>query len=208
MTESHTDFELIERMKRQDREALQLLYERYYECEVQRIHFFLRGKISDPLGQAEGLVGDVFIKVWTDCQRFTKPISVPAWIHKICVNSAINLLKREQRWESLGSGDDEDDEIADVEDENVDIEEEILEKEKSEILHELFDILPSLIDTLPSNYSIALSLWLEHNRSESAVAEILDKETTTVRNWIRRSKQKLIMLIKRTYPHLLDYLDF
>jgi len=88
--------QLIDALKRQDREALRVIFTRYHArlCRVsQRI-------VNDP-DEAKDVVQDVFIKLWENSHRLHIEHSFEAYLRRAVVNTSLNHLERKSRQSPL-----------------------------------------------------------------------------------------------------------
>ncbi len=84
---------LLERLKQNDRGALQLLFKQQYPnvCGV------IRRYISDP-GLMEDLAQEVFVRFWEKRQQIQIDSNLPAYLRRMAVNEAIGHLRKKTRF--------------------------------------------------------------------------------------------------------------
>ncbi len=83
------DNQLYQEVKKGNREALGILFDKYYE----RLgHFSLQ--FSIPKEIAEELVSDVFIKFWQKCKE-NNILHIRAYLYKSVKNSSLNFSKKQ-----------------------------------------------------------------------------------------------------------------
>jgi RNA polymerase sigma-70 factor, ECF subfamily len=92
MNEIPPDVELIERIRARQGWALDALYERY--CGPVRSHliYFLGNE-----SEAEDLVQEVFLRIWTRAEQWTGQGLVRGWMFRIATNLALNQLRSRRR---------------------------------------------------------------------------------------------------------------
>lgn len=93
-TKTATDAELMDRVRRRDRQAFASLYRRYQP----RLFAYLRRFIRDSR-LAEEVLDDVLFVVWKDARRFDGRAAVSTWIFGIAYRRAMTALRRELRHE-------------------------------------------------------------------------------------------------------------
>jgi RNA polymerase sigma-70 factor (ECF subfamily) len=84
-----SDHELIRRCAAQDEAALRILFERHQSI-VYNLLYRMLGSRDD----ADELLPDVFLKVWTGAARFQSRANPATWIHRIASNTCIDRLRR------------------------------------------------------------------------------------------------------------------
>lgn len=90
MVKKMTDKQLILSIKEQNRQALEVFYDRYERLVY---HFALRFVQTPQL--AEEVVQDVFLKIWKNASTYDENMGkVTTWMLSICRNAAIDLLKK------------------------------------------------------------------------------------------------------------------
>jgi RNA polymerase sigma-70 factor (ECF subfamily) len=88
-----SDAELLDRIRRQDREALRALYQRHG-----RLVFGLVIRLVGDPATAEEVVQDVFVRVWSKAGSFQREKAAAAtWILRIARNRAIDALRSRSR---------------------------------------------------------------------------------------------------------------
>jgi RNA polymerase sigma-70 factor (ECF subfamily) len=88
-----TDGELLERIIQRDRNALAILYERYYH----RLLRFIYQIVGDTDAAQEG-VNDVMFVVWNQATEFAGRSKVSTWIMGIAYRKALKLRLRLHKW--------------------------------------------------------------------------------------------------------------
>ena len=93
MTEEQ-QLELLNRLRSNDRDALQLLFRQYYALVCHAIHRY----IKDPQ-LVEDIAQDLFIKLWEKRDRIKVNSSFKAYLHRMAVNESIDYLRKIKRQE-------------------------------------------------------------------------------------------------------------
>ncbi|MCH8131782.1 MAG: sigma-70 family RNA polymerase sigma factor [Myxococcales bacterium] len=84
-----TDLELVERIRRKDQAAFNLLYDRYF----QRIYGFVQVRLRNR-ADSEEVVQEVFTAVFSGIGTFRGTSAVLGWIYGIAKNSVNNHIRR------------------------------------------------------------------------------------------------------------------
>ena len=92
MAEMEKEELLVEALKAGSREAFDSLYDRYKNLAF-KTAYFICGNRQD----AEDIVQDTFIKVWTDSNGLRDNSGFKAWMMRILVHSAYRLAKKRKR---------------------------------------------------------------------------------------------------------------
>jgi RNA polymerase sigma-70 factor (ECF subfamily) len=86
---NHSDLELVPLVQKGMKAAYQELFERY----APRIYQFSLSYLKNEL-DAEGLVQDVFLKIWERRDKLDSTKNIKAFIFKIAINSIYDLIRR------------------------------------------------------------------------------------------------------------------
>ncbi len=85
------------------REEFQALVERHAR-PLFRLAYRITGSDTD----AEDLVQETFLKAWRQIAKFDGRASFGTWLHRICANCSLDLLRSRRRRQDADSGGDED----------------------------------------------------------------------------------------------------
>lgn len=125
---------------------------------------------------AEDALQEAFISAFRNLESYRGDAAFGAWLKRIVVNKAINILKK-RRFESM------------PEDGEFDVPE---EPETSEYKEELsVDRVKSAIGMLPEGYRAVLTLYLLEGYDHQEIAEILGISESTSKSQLNRAKGKL-----------------
>lgn len=89
LTEGLTDHELIHATLGGDRSAFGVLVYRYQEMVINVVYRMC----GDP-HLAEDAAQEAFIKAWQNLHKYNPDLSFKAWINRIAINKAIDVLRR------------------------------------------------------------------------------------------------------------------
>lgn len=90
----NNEVELVRRAAKGDVEA----YEQLYHGHSERVFGLCLRMIRDR-GEAEELVQDVFVRVWEKLGSFRGGSAFSTWLHRITVNTVIERLRAQARWQ-------------------------------------------------------------------------------------------------------------
>ncbi|MEM8907954.1 MAG: RNA polymerase sigma-70 factor [Bacteroidota bacterium] len=88
------NWELLERLRSDDRDALQLLFRQFYPTICQVIHRYIKEKTL-----VEDLAQDLFLKLWEKRKRIQVNSSFKAYLCRMAVNESIDYLRKVKRLE-------------------------------------------------------------------------------------------------------------
>jgi RNA polymerase sigma factor (sigma-70 family) len=163
--------EIIDRCKSGDREAHYKLY-KLYSRSMFNVAYRITGRDED----AEDALQEAFISAFRNLDSYRGDASFGAWIKRIVVNKAINILKK-RRFESFP-----EDEGWDVSEEN-----EIVEYKEDLTVERVKNAITQLAD----GYRTVLSLYLLEGYDHQEIAEILNVSESTSKSQLNRAKSKL-----------------
>lgn len=173
----HRD-ELIERCLQGDSRGYRELYERYAKAMYNTCLRMLNN-----VAEAEDVLQESFIEAFKNLERFEYRTSFGGWLKQICINRAINQLKKRKiDWVNMEqvAGYDSEDEMP-VDETEIELQIELVKK---------------AIMNLPDGYRTVLSLYLLEGYDHEEIAEILQVAESTTRTQYMRAKQKLLQLLK------------
>lgn len=170
--------ELIERCLKGDSLSYRQLYERYAKAMYNTCLRMLNN-----VAEAEDVLQESFIEAFKNLERFEYRTSFGGWLKQICINRAINQLKKRKiNWVDMEqlAGYESADEIS-VDETEIELQIELVKK---------------AIMNLPDGYRTVLNLYLLEGYDHEEIAEILQVAESTTRTQYMRAKQKLLQLLK------------
>ena len=170
MLNIHED--LILRCKAGDREAHYRLY-RLYAKAMYNVSYRITGNEED----AEDALQESFISAFRNLDSYRGDAAFGAWLKRIVVNKAINVLKRKKH-ELLP--DDENWDVPEADAESSDYKEGLT-----------VDRVKSAIEQLPDGYRSVLTLYLIEGYDHEEIGEILGISESTSKSQLNRAKNKL-----------------
>ena len=173
MDYASTHRELVEQCKQGSRQAQFELYKLYSKAMYNLCLRMVKNELD-----AEDVLQNAFVDVFTKLDTFQYQSSIGAWIKRIVLNNAINFLKRNRVYfEEL------DERFT-----NNLREEETPDQEATGLT---VDRINRALFELPDGYRVVFSLYLLEGYDHKEIAEILDITEATSKSQFSRAKSKL-----------------
>ena len=162
---------LVERCRKGDKEAMNLLYTRF----APRMLSLIQRYVDDP-NDAQDILHDGFIIAFTRLESLRDSDRVDYWLATIMRNLSLKFLKSRDVALLM-------DELPDIEDPQLI--ENVLD----------FDVLTSLVDSLPTGYKNVFRLAVYENKSHKEISQILGIAPNSSSSQLFRAKLQLRQLI-------------
>ncbi len=169
--------ELIRECLNGSRTAQHDLYNKYAEVMLGTCYRYTKS-----LADAEDILQDGFIKVFTRLHQFKGNGELGAWIRRIMVNTAITYIQKHNRYKREMQVDDVA--VHPVSDENPEIHMDTKE-------------LVELVRALPVSYQVVFNLVGVEGFSHVEVAKMLNMNENTLRSQYNRARMMLINKLKK-----------
>jgi RNA polymerase sigma-70 factor, ECF subfamily len=166
-----SDEALMVRVARGDQRAFQLLSRRHTP-----VMLGLARRILGNAAEAEDVVQEAFIRVWTHAPRWQPLALFRTWLTRVVVNLCLDR-KRRVPWVDLEAAGDLVDPTPGA-------------SEKAET-DEQERMVAAAIDKLPARQRSAIMLTYSEGMSNAQVAEVLDTSVSAVETLLIRGKQNL-----------------
>lgn len=165
---------LINRCKKQDRQAQAELYNRYADK-----FFTICLKYSNNYEQAKDNLQEGFIKIFQNISQFSGHGTFEGWMTRIMINTALKQYKKN----------------ASV---FLSIKEDIAEEPEVEIEENEFstDVLIEMIQKLPERYRLVFNLFVMEDHSHQEIADMLKISVGTSKSNLARARMKLKEMIE------------
>lgn len=167
---------LKQKFKEGNRKAFNTVYDNY--CDAMYAICLRYTKNTD---EAADILQDSFIKIHEKCDSFNPEYELGGWIKKIVVNTAINHIRQNNRFEVV-------DNFEAFQDEN-DMEEVILNEDDS---HNIKDHLMQILQEIPSGYQTVFNLFVFENLTHKEIASYLEISENTSKSQLFKAR-KLIL---------------
>ncbi|MFT5833750.1 MAG: RNA polymerase sigma factor (sigma-70 family) [Cognaticolwellia sp.] len=131
---------------------------------------------------AEDLLQNSFVDVFTKLHYFRFDSSIGAWIKRIVINNCINFLKKKR--------------LKTVEMDERDVAVEIVETSDWKEIQFSVNQVQEGIQRLPEGYRVVLTLYLLEGYDHKEIAEILNISPSTSKSQYSRAKKKLREILK------------
>lgn len=145
-------------------------------------------RIVSHTAEAEDILQEVFVVVFSDIGRLNGVESFEAWVKRIAINHSISHLRKKK----ILFSDAEHMEIAD-------------EREQDLEEHKLFECrveeVQKAIQELPHGYRTIVSLYLLENMPQEEIGKVLGISHNTVRTQYHRAKKKIMLSLKDKSYH-------
>ncbi len=176
-----TEQEMISRCKNGDRDAFNVLMEKYQK-QVFNIAY---GMLSD-YEDASDAAQEVFIKIYKSIASFKGESSFTTWMYRICSNVCNDILrKRQRRGVSVSlDSDDENDSAMQLPSESATPEEQLELNERQKAVREA-------INALPAEYKEIIVYSDMQQLSYDEIAAILKCPKGTVKSRLNRARTAL-----------------
>lgn len=161
--------QLLKECRRGNEAAQKALYDSYSAKMLGVCYRYVHNKPD-----AEDILQEGFIKVFTALNQFQSKGSLEGWIRRIMVNTAINFLNKNKKLREQLDTDDIN--LATVE-------------SADSALHQQ-DIL-SMMEQLPKGYRTIINLYAIEGYSHKEIGKMLDIEEVTSRSQYARGKKML-----------------
>ncbi|MEX2336041.1 MAG: RNA polymerase sigma factor [Fulvivirga sp.] len=169
------DTALIARSMEGDRLAQNRLYKRY-----SRSMFNICYRMTNSYDDAEDVLQEAFISAFKNLRSYKGNATFGAWLKRIVINKAVNLLKKKQIKFVAMTAD-------------------IPEYPEPDLTEDALNInrIKQAVKQLPDGYRIVFSLYLIEGYDHSEIAEILGISASTSKSQFNRSKKKLKQILQQ-----------
>jgi RNA polymerase sigma-70 factor (family 1) len=178
----YTDEELLTSIVQHDKQALEVMFRRYYNPLCRFAELFL----NDPM-QSEDVVQEMFINFWENRHKHNI-IKVKSYLYRSVKNASLNQLDKTKRLAYASDKIPEDTHAS-------------YDSDNSLITAELKDKIQIAINSLPEQCRLIFQLSRQEEMSQKEIAEHLDISIKTVENQMGKA---LKILRERLQPYLND----
>ncbi|MEM6804445.1 MAG: sigma-70 family RNA polymerase sigma factor [Bacteroidota bacterium] len=148
-------------------------------------------RYAQKTAEAEDILQDAFVKIFQNLHKYKETGSLEAWIRRVCVNTAIDHVRREKhRYKEL----------------------EIKEAYSKEVSEDALDSLEleflfKIIQALPSGYRLVFNMYAIEGYSHAEIGKKLNISESTSRSQYARARALLKQRISEAYMETNIYKD-
>jgi len=184
------DKDLIEKIRRQDRDALDELFSQYMQ-KAFAVSFQLCGGNRD---QAQDLTQEAMLKAIKNIQKFRGEASFSTWLYRIIYNTYLDSRKKQQRWMNIFSPWRWKKQKNDP-DRNIPEEPRDMDRNNSPLQalqgSELGQAVQKAIRQLPENQRIVFQLKVFNEMTLKEIAKMMGSAEGTVKSHLFRATRSL-----------------
>ena len=183
--------ELVERAKTGDQQAIAALYEK-----TSRKAYYLSLQLVKDQDQAQDILQDAFLKVFTNLNMLQQPENFQGWLDTIVINKSKDYLKKKKPvLFSQMTGSEEPDSEPDFEDDRG-----YFSPEKQVDYQETKRLVQEMIDRLPEEQRMAVVLYYLENLSVGQIARLMECSEGTIKsrlNYGRKSIKAQVLALEK-----------
>ena len=133
--------------------------------------------------EAISIVNDTFLKVFKNIKQYDTKLEFKPWFRKILVNTAINYMKKEEKYKGL-----------------LDISKASNISVSSKAVAKLsYNELLALLQTLSVAYRTVFNLYVIEGYNHKEIAKMVGIKESTSKSNLTRAREKLRDLVKKKY---------
>ncbi|ABV86358.1 MULTISPECIES: RNA polymerase sigma factor RpoE [Shewanella] len=182
-----SDQQLVERVQRGDKNAFNLLVQKYQNKVANLISRYVRNQAD-----VADVSQEAFIKAYRALPNFRGESAFYTWLYRIAVNTAKNHLVAQGRRAPANDVDAEEAEYYD----GSDALKEFASPERLVLSEEIQKVVFDTLDTLPEELKMAISLRELDGMSYEEIANVMDCPVGTVRSRIFRAREAIDKKLK------------
>ncbi|MCL1036927.1 RNA polymerase sigma factor RpoE [Shewanella submarina] len=182
MSGQNSDLQLVERVQRGDKNAFNLLVQKYQGKVINLIARYIRNQ-ADVADVAQ----EAFIKAYRALPNFRGESAFYTWLYRIAVNTAKNHLAAQGRRTPANDVDAEEAEYY----EGADALREVDSPERLMLSDEIRAVVFETLETLPEELRMAITLRELDGMSYEDIAKVMDSPVGTVRSRIFRAREAI-----------------
>jgi RNA polymerase sigma-70 factor (ECF subfamily) len=182
---THSELEIISKLRRGDEEAFSLLFRRHYEPLC-----FFAGRFTKDLNTAESLVQEAFVKLWESREALQIRASLKSYLYTSVKNACLNLIKHESFSYPLESVERKSDDPITRPDVQLESD-------------EMTEAVERAINELPPKQREILCLAKYDELSYQEIAEIQHVRINTVKTQLKRALKSLSKSLQHMHIALL-----
>lgn len=169
----HSEAEIIKRIRSNDVDAFSAIFRCYYEP----LSFFA-GRYLHDLQAAEGIVQDVFVRLWESRESLSIHTSLKSYLYASVRNACLNFIKRENFTVSIDRGEER-------------IDTSVSQPDVQAESNELSEAIEQAIGKLAPKCRQIFTMAKYDGLSYEEIAEVLDISINTVKTQLKRALKSL-----------------
>jgi RNA polymerase sigma-70 factor (ECF subfamily) len=191
---------LVERAKDRDEVAIRTII----KANNQRLYRLARGILRDD-AEAEDVVQDTYIRLFTHLDEFRGEASLTTWLSRIAINEALGRVRKRKLVAPLPPADSP----ASADIISFPRQASSEDPEKTMAQREIQHVVEQAIDELPDPFRIVFVARVMEGMSVEATADLLDLNTITVKTRLHRARKMLRDSVERCIgPVAMDAFPF
>jgi RNA polymerase sigma-70 factor, ECF subfamily len=192
--------DLVERAKNRDEVAIRVIV----KTNNQRLYRLARGILRDD-AEAEDVVQDTYIRLFTHLDEFRGEASLTTWLSRIAINEALGRVRKRKLVASLPPADS----LASADIIPFPRHASSEDPEKTMAQREIQQVVEQAVDELPDPFRIVFVARVMEGMSVEATAELLDLNVITVKTRLHRARKMLRDSVERRIgPVAMDVFPF
>lgn len=179
MNHPKTDIEaLIDECIKGDRSAQKELYKAYYNFSMN-----VCMRYSKSVEEAKEIMNDGFMKVFQNIMKFDKSRPFTPWLRRILVNSAINHLNKNKKFQN-----------------QIELAESTMIQSEENVMDSIsYDEMLELVRELPPAYQTVFNMRAIEGYKHEEIAQMLNISVGTSKSNYARAKQKMKALLNKYF---------
>lgn len=174
-TVKHIHQDLIDGCRQNSQKAQVQIYKLYYKAMYNTAL-----RIVNDTAEAEDVMQESFLQAFQKIEAYRGDSSFGAWLKRIVVNRALDVLRKNQTGYSLDELDHEP------------VEPGFDEEDYLMVLSSKVETIRKAIHMLPDNYRVVMSLYLLEGYDHDEIAEILEISNNVSRTRYSRARKKIL----------------
>lgn len=191
--DEYTDEELMELVKQDDRDAFELLYQRY----ERRIYNLVR-RVVGPRPEVDDLTAEVFYRVYRGARTYVPKAKFKTWLYRITLNLCSTALRRRKPLISLDAP------VASEDDPEEEHTIEVADPTSDPALYaerrEMTEAIKKALDQLPAEQKQAMIMLVYDQMSYEEIAAATGSTVKAVKSRIHRARERLRSALKEYLP--------
>lgn len=183
ITDSTSDHELLDLCLVGKQVGYTVLYDRHAVSVFNSIY-----RLVNNVHDAEDILQQVFVIVFSDIKKMKEINSFKAWINRLAINMSISYLRKNKIYFS----NIEETDVVDTSEEDIAL--------KRFLEYKIDDVKNAIVE-LPVEARTITNLFLLENMPQEEIAKMLGLSHNAVRSQYHRAKKKIIQTLKNKIYH-------